>query len=197
MVENNNKITKPSQCVLGFGIPTTRSSFTKSLKNPNSDYINRYNCSWNYYKEVIVNPLNDVRPVFDKVGLTIVHNLTLEKFEQLFNEFEVIILFSHWKENKIEFEEGLIEIEKVVDIIPNNFEGVLDLSVCHPTKLGQLIKEQKENCFAKYINIKVNPPVLWFNFYSVLFQYLNYEKKYYLDALEDVIGEFLKSTYEK
>lgn len=197
MSGTNRKITKPSQCVLGFGIPTCRHSFTKSLKNPKSDYVNRYQRSWSYYNKKIVNPLNELMPTFDKAGLSIMHNLTLKKFRQLFNKYEVIILFSHWKEDNIEFEEGLIPITNVVDAIPGDFEGVLDLSVCHPAKLGQLIREQKENCFAKYTNTKVDPPVLWFNLYSVLFQYLNNEDKYYLDALEDVIDEFLKPAHEK
>lgn len=200
-------ITKPNRCVLAFGIPTYRKAFLQSLNNKNADYVNRYKKSWPTYSSKIVKPITALTPDIKKTGLTIIPDptvedfkktdLTLEVFKFLFTKYDVIILFSHWKDDKIEFHEGLVPIEKIVDVIPDDYNNIIDFSVCHPEPLIRLINEKKPNCRSRYSKNKVEEPEYWLYFYSELFQKLFKEDWYYFDAFRATIYEQLNETNEK
>ena len=38
----SEKIIKPEQCVLSFGMPTTKQDFFTDLKSPNKDFAKRF-----------------------------------------------------------------------------------------------------------------------------------------------------------
>ena len=181
---------KPKKCVLAFGIPTSKANFFLDLKRPEKDFPKRF--IWSKYYLQIIQHLEEITPSLKEVGLTIITDLTLNKYGNLFQEYEVIILFSHWKENKVEFEDGLQEIEKMVNLIPDTFTGIVDLCVCHPKKLASLIRQKKPNCLVKFIDNEATP-FLWLYFYSILFRYLKEDEITYLKALEDTAIEFFKS----
>ena len=196
MNKTTSIITKPSQCVLGFGIPTSRAAFRQSLSNKNKDYASKIGPSWSYYNTKIANPINALAASLAKTGLTIIHDLTFKKFQTLFSEYDVIILFSHWKDDKIEFYEGLIPIEPIVDIIPYEFYGIIDFSVCHPKAISLRIREKKLNCTTRYSKSKLEKPIYWLYFYLQLFKELEKNNWYYFDAFRNSILQSLNEANE-
>lgn len=147
---------------------------------------------WSKYYHQFIRELEFIKPKLIDTGLKIKHNLTLVDFHQMFNTYCVVVLFSHWKDDTVEFYDGLKNISEIVEGIPSDFHGILDLCVCHPDGLALLIRKKKPNCLVRYIPKKATP-LFWLNFYLVLFTYLKSIDLPYLKALEDVIFELLKS----
>ncbi len=183
-------IVKPENCVLAFGIPTSKAAFFSDLKRLEKDFAKRF--VWSRYYVQFIQELEEVTPLLKDLGVTIVTDLKLQDYGKLFQKYGVVILFSHWKENKVEFEDGLQEIEKMIPLIPDTFDGTVDLCVCHPKNLAELIRREKPNCLVRYIDNEATP-FLWLNFYSILFRHLKEQNLTYLKALEDVAIEFLKA----
>jgi len=190
---SSNKFIKPEDCVLGFGIPTSKESFFQDQENENKDFAKMFGGVWSKYYHQFIKDLKLIEPQLLETGLKIKHNITLADYHQMFSNNQLIILFSHWKDDKVEFSNGLRPICEIVDGIPNNYAGIIDLCVCHPNELAVQIREKKTNCLVRYIPRKATP-YFWLNFYLALFNYLKEENISYLKALDDVIAEFLKST---
>lgn len=197
MNKNISNITKPHQCVLGFGIPITDKAFRVSLNNANKDYSNRFTQDRYTYSVKILEPFKNLVPVLKKTGVTVIEELTIEIFQSLFTKYDVIILFSHWRENQIEFYEGMIPIEKIVDAIPPDYNGIIDFSVCHPKAISKLIRAKKLNCTTRYSISKLEKPAYWLYFYSRLFIELNRNNWYYFDAFREIIFKHLNARHEE
>ncbi|MBK8703376.1 MAG: hypothetical protein IPN33_06960 [Saprospiraceae bacterium] len=189
---NNSIFTKPSNCIFGFGIPNSKESFFEDQENASKDFAKMFGGVWSRYYYQFIRELEFTEPKLFVTGLKIKHNLTLEDFHKMFNSYYVVVLFSHWKGDAVEFSDGLKSTSEIVEGIPSSFHGILDLCVCHPDRLALLIREKKPNCLVRYIPNKATP-IFWLNFYLVLFSYLNSNDLSYLKALEDTIFEFLKS----
>lgn len=185
------KIIKPSNCVLGFGIPTSKNDFFRDQSDSNKDFAKMFNGMWGKYYHQFIKDLERVEPLLKETGLNVKHNLKLSDYQSLFEGNDVVILFSHWKNDRIEFSDGLINIEDIIQAIPDEFTGIIDLCVCHPNKLAMKIRENKPNCLVRYIP-RAATPSSWLKFYSIFFTYLKQKDLTYLTALEDVISEFLK-----
>lgn len=187
------KPIKPHNCIMGFGIPTSKEVFFSDQNNADKDFAKMFNGLWSKYYHQFIKELNLIEPKLLEIGLKIKHNVTIQDYQQMFDNNDVVVLFSHWKKDNIEFADGLKNIKEIVDRIPDDFCGIIDLCVCHPDNLAILIREKKPNCLVRYIPRKATP-FFWLHFYLILFNYLQEKDISYLTALEDVIIEFLKST---
>lgn len=186
----NETFTKPQNCVLAFGIPTSKENFHNDLKRTDKEFAKMFEAGWARYNIEIIQVLEGLKKEYNKVGLNIVYDLTLSNFRKLFLNYDVVILFSHWKENEIEFSDGFVNTTEILNHIPNDFNGIVDLCVCSPKELAMGIRKTKMNCVVKYTNGKAIPS-FWLHFYSVLFNYLKNNDVYYLDGLEYINGKFL------
>lgn len=200
---NKSQSLKPSDCVLAFGIPTCESEFWDAQNDSlGRDFLK--NKIWEKYDFQFVKYLNKVEPRLVKLGLKIVHKLTLQDFGKLFRDSsnKVIILFSHWKDNTVEFFDGMATEDEIISVIPNDFDGIIDLCVCHPNNLPIRIRNHlPPTSLIRYTNVK-NTPVIWLYFYWSVFTILGDSKdsddddsntpyyEAYLKALEKSIKEF-------
>jgi hypothetical protein len=134
-----------------------------------------------------------VKPLMTKLGVEVRTEVTLEQFGHLFGieQFDVIILFAHWHSKAVEFHSGLVDIPSIVENVPINFDGIIDLCVCHPEALAIALRVSRPNCLVKYVNEKADP-AFWLYFYLALFTHMNQHDLGYLTALADVIREFLR-----
>lgn len=187
-----SKIIKPEQCVFGFGIPTTQADFFNDQLNPNKAFAKQFDNVWLKYEHQIISHINAVTPKFEQYGVTVLPNLTLHKFGELFSDehFEVIILFSHWENDAVEFYDGLAEVPMILEQIPNDFSGILDLSICQPIPLAEAIIKNRQKCVVK-ITCKRATPFLWLYTYEALFWLLRNKNLKYLEANEQVIEQML------
>jgi hypothetical protein len=191
-VSISKKIIKPENCVLAFGIPTSKEVFFNAQNHPNKDFAKKFKGIWAKYDLEIVSNIQKIDPILSELGATVVHNLTLDDFGNLFHnqKYDVIILFSHWKANAIEFHDGLAEIPAIINRIPTDFSGIIDLSVCHPEQLTIDLRKERPNCLVRFTNQDATP-YLWLSFYRALLHHLKQHERTYLEALEEVIAAFL------
>ena len=99
----------------------------------------------------------------------------LVRFRDLFKPGKVVILFSHWNENQVEFIDGMAGIKRVVDSTPQPLHGILDLCVCHPCQLVEALRGPLGNDSVIRYSISRATPSLWIRFYEVLFRLLDCE----------------------
>jgi hypothetical protein len=93
-------IVKPADCILAFGIPTSREDFLKDLESENKDFAGTIPGKWPQYEVAVMRVLQEFLPAMRDLGVHIVHRLTIRDFGNLFRESSVkaIVLFTHWKE---------------------------------------------------------------------------------------------------
>lgn len=185
----SKRIIKPKDCVIGIGLPLTQKGFFEDQKNLNKDFVRNCCSTWTKYNHEIVNETNRVFPVLTDWGLKIKYELVSSEIRQLFDNKLVVIIFSHWKEDCIELYDGLIKIKDLVDQIPTNWNGIIDLCICHPKALVDLIDKERPKCLTRYSNRQATP-AFWINFYLLLFKILNDNNKSYLLALEETVAIF-------
>lgn len=187
-----HKIVRPENCVLAFGIPTSYEGFSKALDGSyKGDFI--LNTVWEKYYFEIVSHLEIVEPVISKFGARVLHDVTLAGFGSIFSDDppDVAILFSHWKDQSVEFADGLAHVSRIIEQVPLGFSGLLDLCVCHPENLAIRLRHSRPNCLVRFTN-KIATPYLWLYFYMTVFKILHENNVTYLQALEMAIDAFIK-----
>lgn len=199
----SRKIIKPEDCVLAFGIPTTEKDFVEKQKQFDRGFSHIFaekfgERALDEYIYQILNDLRTVEPVLTNLGLKVIHKLKLKEFGELFkhNKYDVIILFSHWENNAVEFADGFADETGILGQIPEAFSGIVDFCVCNPRPLTINLRIERPNCLIRYSK---NPamPFFWLYFYLVLFKHLKQQDKTYLEAMEDVVHEFSKKVRRK
>lgn len=204
----SRKIIKPENCVLAFGIPTTESDFVENLKSFNKGFSQFFKDQYGEralkeYIRQILDDLRTIEPILTELGLQIIHKLSLKTFGELFQQskYDVIILFSHWEYDLIEFSGDLVGKSAVLDQIPTTFSGIIDFCICTSKSMGIDMRIERPNSL---IRISKNEalPYFWLYFYLVLFKHLKQGNKSYIEALGDVVAEFSKKArrrklYEK
>lgn len=177
------RVVKPSNCGLVFGIPTGGDFVSSRLSSHLSAFAKSY--SKLEYDDVVLKPYKATIGILEKkrgFGLNVVHRATLEDFGDCFQgRFDVIILFSHWQDDRVELWDDFYSPETVADRIPASFSGLVDLCVCQPSGLPEAIKRKAPNSFVRYSERKVNARV-WLRFYMLLFRLLAEGELTYLGA---------------
>jgi len=102
------KIIKPGNCIFAFGIPTAKEDFYTDLHKENKDFAKSVamKCQkagkdpWEKYHKDIIEVIQKVEPVMKDLGVTVIHQLTLNDFGQILqgDRFDVVILLTHLKE---------------------------------------------------------------------------------------------------
>ena len=193
----SERIIKPENCAVAFGIPTSKQAFERdgSDEVANKEFAKLYRWAWGKFEAEIVNPFEKVVPVITGLGVEVCAEATLEDFGQLVrNErFDVVVLFSHWGDESIEFHDGFAQVPSIIEKIPSDFDRILDLSVCHPKSLVEALRRERPDCLIRHIELeKEVTPGIWMYFYLALFKHLKHSDVTYLKALLDVIEAFLK-----
>lgn len=98
---------------------------------------------------------------------------SLQKFGELFGlkRFDVVILFAHWGKSSVEFHDGFASIPAIVEKIPTDFDGIIDLCTCHPELLTIALRQERPKCLVKFVNNEVIP-YQWLHLYLALFTHL-------------------------
>src|SRR5258707_1379754 len=134
-------MTRPADCSIIFALPTSRTGFEWSRSQTRSEYANGFLLGWDQYEDVC-DDLNAALGTYRSLGVTsIALDARRETWARAFRNGEVVLLFAHWLEygaggGAIEFWDGPFSVEDLVNQIPEDFRGVIDLSVCHPFGLA-------------------------------------------------------------
>jgi hypothetical protein len=180
-------IIRPENCAIAFGIPTDELSFARAMKNRGSDYVRRYLGGFTQYEKHLLKDLDRFLVFLAKWNVHVERTVTAERLSALLSgAFDVVTLFSHGTENSVEFTDGLVEVNSIVDCVPLNYSGFIDLCVCHPLGLVNELKFRRPNCHVKWEPLEVEP-VEWMYIYPLLFSELARGQSTYLQAWKNVI----------
>lgn len=92
---------------------------------------------------------------------------------------------------RVEFRDGLAPTETIIEQVPVDYAGIVDLCVCHPTELAKKLRLERPNVsFIRFTNASATLS-LWLWFYLALFRYLEEKPDTYLNALNELCDLFL------
>jgi hypothetical protein len=132
----SRRVISPKECAVAFGIPTTAAEFAFASQNGQSDYVTSWYGGLPQFRRTLLGDLERFMRFAEHCKLPIIQALTLPKFTALLSgQFEVVVLFSHFDDDHVEFKDGFLCSQQVPEAIPPAFEGILDLCVCHPASL--------------------------------------------------------------
>lgn len=183
----------PHDCVLAFGLPLTADDFKAAFHDPNRDYARQYPAGWEQYRRNFASHVEDFIARYKKLGVRVVYGLRGSDLVGLFACGSVVTLFTHWTASGIELCDGILRLSSVVDSVPYTFSGVLDLCVCHPKGLPELLVRDRPLCSVRYIEDDAKP-VFWLAFYEALYRLLKLGGRTYRDAMTEIILELRRQT---
>ncbi len=179
------RITRPENCVLGFGIPTTAEEFHHSSRyGPVGAFAHRFHGLPAKYQARVIEPCHRLGAQMKRLGARVVPSLTLDRYTSLFHDPEIhaVILFSHWSGDFIEFLDRPAGIEAFIQAVPERLVRIIDLCICRPSEelIGNL-RAARMQCLIPFIKAKATP-LLWLHFYRDLFRLLRRGRTSYLQA---------------
>jgi len=192
---SNQRDVKTWHCVLAFGIPISREEFLDALAMPSSrkSYANSFDGGWNSYRSSrFLVTFNRLKPEFKRLKVNLLPNLTLDKFGELLrnDRYSVITIFSHWDDDQLEFGGGFAEIPEIIARVPVDYDGVIDLSVCHPIPLVEGLISRPHRKYQVRSNFEKASPRIWLHFYHLLYANLLLQDLTFAEAFEKTVEEF-------
>lgn len=188
----------PKNIVVANCLPLTKQAFLvqRAASIEKHEYAKSY-YNWDIYYQTIGNYLASTLDKFEKLGVRVVHELTNSQWGKVFNEGSLaVLLIAHWQESHsehrscVEFSDGFLGIEEIANQIPLSRQIILDLCVCHPIPLVDLIEEIRPNVRIVYKEIEVDPH-LWLLIYLTAFYELAFKSMDYATALERSIANLI------
>jgi hypothetical protein len=182
----SKQIVKPRDCVLAFGIPTTRTAFDRALNDPgNRDFIVNRSRDWKKYECEVISEIENTEPNIRALGVRVVHDLTIDLLGQLFEDraATVIVLFCHSHDASLEFDDGLASVPDVMARIPTDVQVIIDLCACRAWTLAKTIIKERPRCLTNFVESQATP-AYWLYFYWALFKSMKDSELNYLEAFE-------------
>ena len=98
---------------------------------------------------------------------------------------QVIILFAHCHDDRVEFLDGFHMVDEILEAVPREARLIVDLNVCRCLRLAERLGLQRPFSLVKHDpRNRVSYPGAWFIFYRTLFPQLQQEELTYVDAVE-------------
>jgi hypothetical protein len=174
------RISRPQDCVLGIGVPTSAERFLAS-RFPGC-FASSFSGLPRYETEML-EPFRRIGGQIQQLGARVVTDLELDEYGDLFRDgrTHAVILLSHWGDRFIEFHDGLADVGAIIQTIPKDFAGIIDLCVCHPKELVPCLRATHRDSVIHYIAANATP-VLWLSFYRDLLRLLRPGTRTYMAA---------------
>jgi hypothetical protein len=191
----HEELVRPADCQVLMAIPTSREGFERDLSLASKDFVPNLCPIWDMYRLTTVDVFKRERQHWERDGVEVLEDVTIECFRDRLTRatHAVTVLFAHWAREGVEFADQIVSIPAVIDAVPVDFRGWLDLSVCHPTQLADGLRRSRgPECRIKFSHGKAIPS-LWMSYYSVLFAYMAKGTYCYLDATELAVTRFFEA----
>jgi hypothetical protein len=198
--EFSELILKPSDCTLAFGVPTSVGAFERLARSPGRrGFASLERFTAEEYGWSVADCYGREAPPMVALGARLENDVTREDFERLLRDQSrpVVVLFAHWEDDQpdrpggVEFADGLAPLDDVIAAVPESYDGVLDLCVCHPCKLVPRLRQQRPTLGPIRFAESQLTFALWLRLYRVLLHLLAEREITYFDALEETFSGVL------
>jgi hypothetical protein len=148
----------PRDCALALAIPLTREAWYADKDDERMDFIRSWVASfpgynverlWNDYSRVAAYT-NTMAAEADAKGVMVSTAATPESWGRLIATRRVVTLVAHWVNDAgavhFEFRDGLARLERLIDRLPLDYAGVLDLTVCYSAEAIAPFKRARPGC---------------------------------------------------
>lgn len=188
----SKRIIKPHDCVLAFGLPTTRADFERTAKQPEGrDFVVNCCSDVDYYERQVLSEMENTVPNILGLGVQVVPNVNSALLPKLFNEYVVTILFCHSVDSKLELDDGLISAEQLVAQIPLKRPMIIDLCACWANDPAKAISKMRPSCLVRFSEVNAQPGH-WLYFFWALFKLLADNDMTYLEAFDATVELFIE-----
>gem|GEM_PF-3317446 len=186
-----DRLMKPEATSILVGLPASELDF-HNTRCMSGFYASSFPGGWAQYEFTFLRPLNILLDLASRIGIHVESKAGLPQFETAFSrpttnqrDLRLVMILSHWHEQCVEFQGGLVRVDQLVRAIPEEFEGVLDLCVCHPLALVQAVLKCRQSCLVRQSEKRLKPYV-WFEYYKVFFQLGKQGDRTYAELLQEV-----------
>jgi hypothetical protein len=191
-----DEIITPERWSFVFGIPLSAAEYNlrKSSAMANG-FVSRFR-SFTQYQNLVI---DIYQASLEKIiqhyhfDIPVIRQARLADFREQFKDNNrIIVLFTHWQNEQIEFADGMHPYQVVAAAVPTGYHGLVDLCVCHPLGLPEAIKARSQDCFVRYTSTK-STVGYWLEFYTVFLQVLVDTPCTYADAISRTLDLMLNS----
>lgn len=156
------RVVTPKDCAVLCCVPLDRARFTASLARPDgyvrmlarkSGWTPRVaKAAWWPYAERVVTPILRALNAAEELGAVIVTDVSVSTFVRTLAgpEPHVVCVLGHseFRDSQVfvEFDRGPESFVDIVDRLPTEFDGVLDLGLCVSWRASEIVKERCPDC---------------------------------------------------
>ena len=191
------KLITAKNCSIAIGLPTSISDFNLSLENSKNSYGHSFAGGWEQYKYQWLDPFTKFSNECCCLGVTFELTSSLHDLCEAFRRphLHVFLLLSHWHSSEIEWCGKFESTYDFIQVMPPDFNGVIDLCICHPNTLAEQLGILRPSCLVRYTPTKVNPD-RWLPYFKGIFRLLNTGKYSYITAHE-ALGLQMAKKYSR
>ncbi|MEJ7804548.1 MAG: hypothetical protein WKG03_01315 [Telluria sp.] len=164
----------PVHCTVVIGLPCTRQGFERSLRGSDDAYARQYPGGWDQYCVQWLTPMSHFARAAQSLHVNLVPEASPATLKASFNRPDLAV---------VEMAGGFASVRDLVDMVPDRFDGVLDLCICHPDGLAAALVREKPACLVRFKPRKVSP-LWWLHYFEGLFHMLASGKFTYAQAYE-------------
>jgi len=194
-VENEpiyRRVVRPRDCAILFGIPTTYDAFRHDLGAANKDLVPNGCPVWPRYRDEVIAPADGLIAAAEARGVLVRRDVRLGDIAAAHDgQRTVVILVSHWTRDRIELADGLHPFHDVVERVPQDFTGFVDLCICISEPMAVSLRALRPRCIIRSALQTYIIPRIWFGAFEALLASLDEHPRPYMDAYNEIIGLFL------
>lgn len=189
-----------------IGIPYTKEQFLTCCERGNSDFVDSLELEykttdalllWEYYRP-LASELQKSVEALKKMNVAVMPVETASDFRQAFGYDAVILLaHRHRREEALEFLGSLVPLREVVDCIPEDYHGTLDISSCHSALFLMKCKQRAPYATVVVAASEMSVALKLFIIVHTVKYWVSRPKIGYVDALRVVLARIERFTSER
>lgn len=185
-------VQKPGDCILLVGLPTTLSHFEQwESGRMENDFLSESQQSQTEFFKQVSQPLSNGMKRIQRKGCKVVTPITTSVIAEAFRA-DVVIFFSHCRDDKVETGEGMMAAELISKQIPKGFKGFIDLSACNSIGVALHLRNHFPECTVKCILTHATP-AFWIEIIDFTLAVLAKGDMTYSEALDVTLEHFARS----
>ncbi|NEH49588.1 hypothetical protein GR210_12425 [Rhizobium leguminosarum] len=171
-----------------FAFPTDRRSFEQSFAwNFTAKFDN-----WDHYRSRVLDPFTELIVPLESAGLSIYRWASLLDLTHALRSKKAVILFTHHEDGELEFRARMVPFDRVLAVLPLEFDGIFELSACKPTEKMVLdVRARCRQCGVPYMADEITP-YTWLIYYALLLKEFDMSPTSYRAADVVALEEFRK-----